>query len=120
MTKDENSKQYDLQERTLKFAKNTIKFYKGLSRTVINGEIGKQLIRAATSIGANYIEANEALNKKDFLMRIKICRKEAKERGYWLRLIEVSDPGLSNKKETLLRESTELMKIFGSILTRSQ
>ena len=119
MTKDENSQQYDLEERTLKFAKNIIKFYKGISRTVINGEIGKQLIRAATSIGANYIEANEALGKKDFLMRIKICRKEAKESGYWLRLIEASDPGLSKEQEVLLRESTELMKIFGSILTKS-
>jgi len=119
MTKDENSKQYDLEERTLEFAKSTVKFYKRLSRTVINGEIGKQLIRAATSIGANYIEANEALGKKDFLMRIKICRKEAKENGYWLRLIEASDPSLSKEREVLLRESTELMKIFGSILTKS-
>lgn len=120
MTKDENSKQYDLEERTLEFAKSTVKFYKELSRTVINGEIGKQLIRAATSVGANYIEANEALGKKDFLMRIKICRKEAKESGYWLKLVEAGDPDLRNEQEMLLRGSTELMKIFGSILTKSQ
>jgi len=120
MTKDENLKQYDLEERTLEFAKSTLKFCKGLSRTVINGEIGKQLIRAATSVGANYIEANEALGKKDFLMRIRICRKETKESGYWLKLIEASGPDLRNEQEMLLKESTELMKIFGSILTKSQ
>ena len=71
-------------------------------------------------LGANYIEANEALSKKDFLMRIKICRKEAKESGYWLRLIEVSNSNLRNEQEMLLKESVELTKIFGSILTKSQ
>ena len=71
-------------------------------------------------MGANYIEANEALGKKDFLMRIKICRKEAKESGYWLRLLEVSDIDLQQEQEMLLKESTELTKIFSSILTKSQ
>lgn len=120
MTKEQNSKQYDLEERTLEFSRATVKFYKGLSKTVINEEVGKQLIRAATSVGANYIEANEALSKKDFLMRIKICRKEAKESGYWIKLVEVSNPDLMKEQEMLLKESVELMKIFGSILTKSQ
>jgi four helix bundle protein len=71
-------------------------------------------------VGANYIEANEALGKKDFLMRIKICRKEAKESGYWLRLLEVSNIDLQQEQEMLLKESTELTKIFSSILTKSQ
>ena len=71
-------------------------------------------------MGANYIEANEALGKKDFLMRIKICRKEAKESGYWLRLLEVSNIDLQQEQEMLLKESTELTKIFSSILTKSQ
>ena len=66
--------------------------------------IGKQLIRAATSVGANYIEANEALGKKDFLMRIRICRKEAKECGYWLKLVEVNHPDLGKEREILLEE----------------
>lgn len=87
MTQNQNSKQYDLEERTLQFARSTLRLCKELPKTVINREIGKQLIRAATSVGANYIEANEALSKMDFLMRIKICRKEAKECGYWLKLI---------------------------------
>jgi four helix bundle protein len=120
MTQNQNSKQYDLEERTLQFAGSTLGFCKELPKTVINGEIGKQLIRAATSVGANYIEANEALSRKDFLMRIKICRKEAKECGYWLKLIEVNDSDLGKEREILLKESIELMKIFGSILTKSQ
>ena len=81
------SKQYDLEERTFQFAKNGSLYIKKFSRTISNIEYGKQVVRASGSVGANYIEANEALSKKDFIMRIKICRKEAKESAYWLRLI---------------------------------
>ncbi|OHB47384.1 MAG: hypothetical protein A2106_00280 [Planctomycetes bacterium GWF2_40_8] len=73
------SKQYDLEERTFQFAKNVSLYVKKFTRTISNMEYGKQVIRASGSVGANYIEANEALSKKDFVMRIKICRKEAKE-----------------------------------------
>ena len=76
MTQVSNSKQYDLEERTLRFAKEVIEFTKNLPKTIANVEIIKQLIRSSGSVGANYIEANEALSKRDFLMRIKICRKE--------------------------------------------
>jgi four helix bundle protein len=120
ITRNQNSKQYDLEERTFQFARSTLGFCRDLPKTVICGEIGKQLMRAATSVGANYIEANEALGKKDFLMRIRICRKEAKECGYWLRLVEVNHPDLGKERDILLGESIELMKIFGSILTKSQ
>ena len=120
MTQNQNSKHYDLEERTLQFAKSILGFYKHLPKTLVSDETGKQLIRAATSVGANYIEANEALGKKDFVMRIKICRKEAKECGYWLKLIEVSHPDLGKEQEILLEESISLMKIFGSILAKSQ
>jgi len=97
MTKIQNSKQnskryskrYDLEERTLNFTKGVINLTKGLPRTIANIEIIKQLVRSAGSVGANYIEANESLSKKDFIMRIKICRKEAKESRYWLRLVNV-------------------------------
>ena len=71
----QNSKQYDLEDRTLKFAKSIIQLVNKLSKTIANIEIIKQLIRASGSVGANYIEANESLSKKDFIMRIKICRK---------------------------------------------
>jgi len=103
MTQNQNSKQYDLEERTLQFAKSTMGFCSGLPKTLICEEIEKQLIRAATSVGANYIEANEAPGKKDFVMRIKICRKEAKECGYWLKLAEVSDPDLEKRRGGIAR-----------------
>jgi len=91
MTKTQNSKPYDLEDRTLEFAKKVRTFVKRLSKFLGNIEDGRQLIRASGSTGSNYIEANEALSKKDFIMRIKICRKEAKESRYWLRLIDTSD-----------------------------
>lgn len=118
MTKIQNSKQYDLEERTLKFAKEVIGFVKGLPRSLANAEIAKQLIRSSGSIGANYIEANESLSKKDFLMRIKICRKESKESIYWLKLLETEDQEKSGG--LLIREATELMKIFGSIVEKTK
>ncbi len=117
MSKIQNSKQYDLEERTLKFSKEVITFVKYLPRTIANIEIAKQLIRSSGSIGANYIEANESLGKKDFLMRIKICRKESKETIYWLKLVEVKSQE-ERRREFLIKEATELMKIFGSIVEK--
>ncbi|MCD6228101.1 MAG: four helix bundle protein [Candidatus Omnitrophica bacterium] len=114
----QNSKQYDLEERTLKFAKSVIEFVKTLPKTVANNEIVKQLVRSAGSIGANYIEANESLSRKDFAMRIKICRKESKESIYWLRLIEVNDEQRDKERQRLIKEVTELMKIFGLIVEK--
>jgi len=121
MTKIRNSKTYDLEDRTLGFAKNVRAFLKKLSRTPINIEDGKQLVKASGSVGANYIEANEALSKKDFTMRIKICRKEAKESRYWLKLIDTcSEMELENERQYLEKEATELMNIFGSILRKTE
>jgi four helix bundle protein len=80
-------KNFDLEERTYRFAKNVSLFCKKLPRTISNIEYVKQLLKASASVGTNYIEANEALSKKDFKMRIKICRKEAKEAAFWLKLI---------------------------------
>ena len=121
MTKNQNSKQYDLEDRTFKFAKNVRSFVKKLPKTIGNIEDGKQLIKASGSVGANYIEANEALSKKDFIMRIKICRKEAKESRYWLRLVDTNDEQETEAdRNALIREATELMNIFGSILQKCQ
>jgi len=111
---------YDLEERTFKFAKEVLTFVGLLPKTPANNEIGRQVIRSAGSVGANYIEANEALSKKDFAMRIKICRKEAKESIYWLRLIDVKKVDAEKKRETLIKEATELMKIFGSIVEKTK
>jgi len=121
MTKNPNSKQYDLEDRTLKFAKNSRSFVKKLPKTTGNIEDGKQLIRSSGSVGANYIEANEALSKKDFIMRIKISRKEAKESRYWLKLVDTNnDREMEAERKALIKEATELMNIFGSILQKSQ
>ena len=120
MTKIQNSKQYDLEERTLEFSRRVRIFVKKLQKTIGNIEDGKQLIRASGSIGANYIEANESLSKKDFVMRIKICRKEAKESRYWLILLDISNnQELEKERQELIKEATELMMIFSSIMRKS-
>lgn len=121
MTKIRNSKQYDLERRTLEFAKKVRSFVKQLPKTLANIEDGRQLVKSSGSVGANYIEANEALSKKDFVMRIKICRKEAKESRYWLEIIDTNDSTELEKIRTdLAREATELMNIFGAILQKTQ
>ena len=115
------TKQYDLEDRTFLFAKEVRTFIKDIPRTVASIEDTKQLVRSSGSIGANYIEANESLSKRDFLMRIKICRKEAKESRYWLQLIEVSgDSKLKEIRDVLVQEATELTSIFGAILRKSE
>jgi len=122
MTKIQNNKPiYDLEERTFQLAKAARLFVKTLPKTIANIEDGKQLLKASGSVGANYREANESLNKKDFLMRIKICRKEAKESAFWLRLIyETNNLKNEDEAQRLIQEATELMKIFSSILEKSK
>lgn len=91
------------------------------SKTLSNIEDSKQLIKSSGSVGANYIEANEALSKKDFLMRIKICRKEAKESTFWLRLIkEINEFEKNDAILDLINESIELKKIFSAIIEKSK
>ena len=111
---------YDLEERTFQFAKRVRIFVKTVPITVATEEDSRQLIKASGSVGANYREANDALGRKDFLMRIRISRKEAKESAYWLKLISETNT-LENPAESthLLREATELVKILSSIAQRS-
>jgi four helix bundle protein len=121
MTETGNSKLYDLEDRTLAFAKKVRDFVKKLLKTIANIEDGRQLVRASGSVGSNYIEANELLGKKDFVMEIRICRKEAKESRYWLRLVDDgSKADLEKERKELEKEATELMNIFGSILRKSE
>jgi four helix bundle protein len=121
MTKNRNPKTYDLEDRTFAFAKKVRAFVKKLPKTTVNVEDGKQVIRSSGSVGSNYIEANESLSKKDFIMRIKICRKEAKETRYWLRLVDTNnEKQAENDRESLINEATELMNIFGAILQKTQ
>ncbi|MDP2207839.1 MAG: four helix bundle protein [Bacteroidota bacterium] len=114
-----NSKHYDLEDRTLKFAKDVRDFLKRVPNTMSNMEYSKQLIKSSGSVGSNYREANEALGKKDFGMRIKICRKESKESIYWLELIECKKDD-ERERMRLIQEATELMKIFGAILEKTK
>ncbi len=116
---DENPKRYDLEDRTFAFAKTARVFVKSLPKTIANIEDVKQFIRASGSVGANYIEANEALGKKDFVMKIKICRREAKESRYWLGLID-SDGKSESNRDRLVGEANELMKIFGAIVRKCE
>ena len=121
MSEIPNSKQYDLEQRTLEFAKATRMFIKKLPKTIGNIEDEKQLVRSSGSVGANYIEANESLSKKDFVMRIKISRKEAKESKYWLELVDVGgNQELEKERQELLREATELTMIFSAIMRKSE
>lgn len=112
-------KHYDLEERTEEFAKTVIHLCKKIPNNTINMELISQVVRFTGSVGANYIEANEALSKKDFAHRIRICRKEAKESRYWLKLILSANIGFEEGLNAHIQETTELMNIFGAILKKS-
>jgi four helix bundle protein len=112
---------YDLEERTLRFARETRQFIKRIPIEICNQSDCKQVIRSSGSIGANYIEANESLSKKDFAFRVKIARKEAKETRYWLACLEENIPvELNAKRLELHNEATELMKILSAILKKTE
>lgn len=114
-------KHYDLEERTEQFARAVRGFARRVNLDIPNREDCKQMVRSSGSVGANYIEANEALSKKDFHHRIKICRKESKESRYWLKLVGVANrPDLTEERNDLVQEATELMLIFGAILKKSE
>jgi four helix bundle protein len=114
------SKQYDLEDRTLEFSKRIIRMCKALSKNTINFKLIDQIVRSGTSMGANYREANETETKKDFKYRIRICRKEGKETIYWLNLIIEANPEFNERILPLLQETTELVKIFAAILEKSK
>jgi four helix bundle protein len=115
----QKEKIYDLEERTFNFAKRVRNLIKELPKTIINIEDGKQLIRSSGSIGANYLEANASLSKKDFSLRIKISLKEAKESRYWLSLLDTDAAENNKERNSLLKEAQELACIFGSIAKKS-
>lgn len=120
MTETPEGRRYDLEERTYLFAKQVREFVKKLPRTIANREDIKQLVRASGSVGANYIEANESLGKKDFQMHVRVSRKESKESRYWLRLLHTGDAPFDTQRDRLIQESTELTRIFAAILRNSE
>jgi len=119
MTQFSNSanKPYDLEERTAKFSENTIDFIRKINRNDINRNIIQQLVRSATSIGANYCEANASSSRKDFRNKIYICKKEANETKYWLRVLAKSNPELKNQIRDLWEETHQFHLIFQKITT---
>ena len=108
---------YDLEERTSKFGENTIIFCKTIKQDVITKSLISQLVRSATSVGANYMEANGASSKKDFKNKIHICKKEAQETKHWLRMISVACPVHKDDARLLWKEVQELTLIFGKIVS---
>ncbi len=116
----QKTKTYDLEKRTLKFAKSVRVFARVFPKDFVAYEDIKQLVRSSGSVGANYIEANNSLSKKDFRMRIKICKKEAKESYYWLELLEATNEQTEKERLVLLKESEELTYIFAAVLRNSQ
>lgn len=114
MTKTE--KIYNLEDRAIKFSEEVILFAKSLKRDVVNTPLISQFVRAATSIGANYCEANGASSKKDFKNKIYICKKEARETKYWLQLIAKNNPEKRDICRRLWKECQELMLIFSKII----
>jgi four helix bundle protein len=115
-----NIRIFDLEERTLKFSKLVLGFLQTIPKNQSNFKLTDQLIRSATSVGANYIEANDSLGKKDFLMRLKVSRKEAKETLYWLNLLLEVNQNLSDKILLLIKEAHELKNILSKIIINSQ
>ncbi len=107
---------YDLEKRTAKFGVEVIRFAKKISVDVITRDLVSQLVKSATSVGANYCEANNAESKKDFQHKISICRKEAHETCHWLRMIIVAVPEFKVQARQLWDEAKELTLIFSSIV----
>lgn len=108
---------YDLEERTAKFGEDIIRFCRTIKEDTINRPIIIQLVRSATSVGANYMEANSASSKKDFNNKIFICKKESQETKHWLRMLEVCLPLQKENLKVLWQEAQELTFIFQKITT---
>ena len=120
MTNSEKKIQYDLEERTAKFGLAAIKFVKLINENSITKPLITQFIRSATSVGANYCEADDAESKKDFIHKIGICKKEARETKHWLRMIVEAQSDLKEQAKSLWQEAKELNLIFNAIIHSSK
>lgn len=109
----------DLEDRTIEFSRVTIRLCRKLPKDTITTELIRQVIRSVCSVGANYREANEKLSKKDFVHRVRIARKEAKESTYWFELLQEAAPEFSAEIAPLIQECGELRNILSAILARA-
>jgi len=112
------NKKYDLRDRTAKFGVNIINFAKKIPENSITRPLINQLVRAGTSVGANYCEADDASTRKDFFYKIGTCRKESKESKHWLQMVITAVPFLKNEARLLSAEAQELNLIFSAIINR--
>jgi four helix bundle protein len=115
-TKAQMPKKYDLEERTAQFGEIIIAFVRTLPQDPVSSPLISQVVRSATSIGANYAEADAAESKKDFRHKIAICKKESKESKHWLRMLASACPDKKDMCRELFREAQELTLIFSSII----
>lgn len=120
MEKSLTKRKFDLEERTLSFSKGIVRVVKNLPLNIYNKRLTDQLVRSATSVGANYIEANDSLGKRDFLLRLRIARKEAKETVCWLNIISDSNCDLEERIAPLIQEAQELKNILSTIIINSE
>ncbi|MEW6358584.1 MAG: four helix bundle protein [Planctomycetota bacterium] len=112
----EKKRKYDLEERTARFGEDVIAFAKKIPKGPVTLPLIDQLVRSATSVGANYCEADDAESKKDFRHKINTCRKEARETKHWLRMVVSAESSLKDQARTLWQEAKELHLIFAAIL----
>jgi four helix bundle protein len=112
-------RQFDLEERTASFGEAVIRFAQTIRETTVTRPLVSQLVRAATSVGANYCEANDAESKSDFRHKIAICRKESRETGHWLRMLTAAMPESAPETRRLWQEAKELNLIFGAVIRSS-
>ena len=120
MSNDKITKKYDLEERTAKFGENIIEFAKKVPKSVITIPLISQLVRAGTSVGSNYCEADCAESRKDFEHKLGISKKESKESKHWLRMIAKAVEELKEEAKKLWKEANELNLIFVSIIKKSR
>lgn len=113
-----NKKKYDLEERTAKFGERIIQFANKIPKNVVTLPIISQLVRAGTSIGSNYCEADGAESRKDFKHKMGIAKKESKETKYWLRMVRTVAPELKDESRELWQEAQEFTLIFSSIILK--
>ena len=114
------TREFDLEERTARFGEEVITFAKKVPLNEVTRPLIGQLVRAATSIGANYVEADDSDSKKDFRFKIGLCRREAKETKHWLRMIVAAEPALKKPARPLWQEAKELNLIFGAIRRKNE
>jgi four helix bundle protein len=111
----ESERKYDLEERTARFGEAIIAFAKKVPQNAVTLPLIDQVVRAGTSVGANYCEADDAVSKKEFRCKIGTCKKEARESKHWLRMIAAAEECMKGEARVLWQEAKELHLIFASI-----